>query len=251
MQTNGGSYNNHYYKVTVSCKLAGRPEKATVRINFANEDNVKSTIFRKHINVPENSWYVERNDKPGFAYSRLSNGKQVIFLWEDASVEHIDMQGNEYPSYYDSDVTKAKITESIRKYGGFYFYADTNIIKKQDFYSIWQDSKNIETGRNGFKSSMFFSSVMYDWQLRLILRSSSMTGMTTTGLYMVLANVQGDKVETSKIDNTYIPNRHKTNNELIEMVGNERYYNPVIELQSVSSSLSYGNARYKKVLYIK
>ena len=181
-----------------------------------------------------------------------------IFLWEDASVEYIDMQGNEYPSYYDSDVTKEKITESIRKYGGFYFSSvvkSVNVSRasaESNFYKVWSDSKRTEVGRNGFLGNMFFSSVMYDWQLRLVLRNSRMMVTRTSSGYVVLANIQGENVETAmKVNYSSTSDKYNSNGEMIRINENESYYKPTIKLQTVINLARNNLAMYTKVLYIK
>lgn len=254
------SGNNPSYKVTVSCKLAGRPEKATVNVNFANtDDTIKTAKFRSHINVPEHCWYVEKNDKSGFGFRRNDAYKyEEVFLWEDASVEYIDMQGNEYPSYYDSDVTKEKITESIRKYGGFYFSSVVKSVSvsksstESNFSKVWSDSKRTEVGFSGFSGNMFFSSVMYDWQLRLVLRNSRMMVTRTSSSYVVLANIQGENVETAmKVNYSSTSDKYNSNGEMIKINENESYYKPTIKLQTVINSARKNFAEYTKVLYIK
>ena len=150
-----------YYQLTYDFNLYGGPEQTSVYFNFDNGNgNVISAKVAEWFNVPN-----------GLYACTATNGLKVIsnnvscidgsanYYWIPATTSEIaDYAGD----YYNDFVTKFKISDSIKRFGGFYIqkYSKSNT---NDFITAWNRVTNLRDNTN--LRTQFFASLPYKWQI--------------------------------------------------------------------------------------
>lgn len=170
------TYDSKYnrWSLTYSDYVDGAPKKEKVYLNFINSTgSVVSKEIRSVSNVP--LWFHVNQNDSNLKIITNSSGTMgwlsTNYYWIPASESDI-LDNN---AYYDSDVTRDMIIQSIRKYGGFYVAEDWKENKdirdnqKSTFNEIWDANKLAD-------SNELFSSMIYKWQLDKV---SSVFGKNT------------------------------------------------------------------------
>lgn len=133
-----------------------------IKLNFNNGESTTSIDFSSiefGNNTNLSKWYL--NVPVGCKYSsdglRYYLGSTKLY-WINADESHVDSDSD---AFYDSDVTKAMIKNSIKKYGGFYI---CDCLITGTFDESWNKGKEVPS-----EITQLYSSMSYKWQLELVV----------------------------------------------------------------------------------
>lgn len=172
----------------------GKVKKENMKICYKNENSIISDIEQQYANIPKGFSAVGDGE--------LRDNSRVYYYWMDVNKSDISKLDYTYtfyykvitgyggfkndkpiyetrsiamPNYYDTDdtgITKAKIKDSLEKYGGYYIRQVTSVPKQsgyttgETFGASWTATKNMYKNHD-----QLFSSMMYAWQYKMMSRS--------------------------------------------------------------------------------
>ena len=191
--------NGDEWKIKYSDILTGEPERNKVYLNFLNFDgSLTSKEMPYFFNMPYTFEFNagKNNIKPLVMNIPYFPWSYSNYYWIPASVNDI----KDSNSYYDDEVTKEMVRNSIIKYGGF--YVAEQVGTSATFYKAWKETKNM-TG-----CYELFSSMMYEWQyskmveyLGNIQSDYWLAEKSGQDEFKIINNVK--KLSTSKSSNSY------------------------------------------------
>ena len=138
--------------------LDGEPKTVEV----SSKSNIPKYFHINAVNLSDSKIYINR-------YGMTNEWYGTAYYWIPATKDDI----KDTDAFYDSNVTKDMVKDSINKYGGFYVAVGfEEQSSNSKFDGIWEKLKSLEINNVKLDESKMFSSMIYKWQLDKIIEAN-------------------------------------------------------------------------------